>query len=84
MAEAKDGLLEFTVDGVATEQVSIDASAAWLPAWGFAGTLGIRLDGRFAFDPPLGFLPIRRAGLQDGQALPQVVGILLSDSQSEL
>lgn len=79
-----DGLLEFTVDGVATGQVSIDASAAWLPAWGFAGTLGIRLDGRFAFDPPLGFLPIRRAGLQDGQALPQVVGILLSDSQSEL
>ena len=74
----------FMVDGVATQQVHIDTTTGWLPAWSFTGTLGVRLDGRFAFEPPQGFSPIRRAAMSDLNASPQVVGILLSDSQSEL
>ncbi|CAE7397191.1 prsW [Symbiodinium natans] len=84
LLDLDDGTLMFMVDGVATQQVHIDTTTGWLPAWSFTGTLGVRLDGRFAFEPPQGFSPIRRAAMSDLNASPQVVGILLSDSQSEL
>ena len=73
------------VDGAGAEQAAIDTQRGWLPAWSFTGTVGIRLDGRFAYDPPPGFLPIRRAAFRESpQVVANVVGILLSDSQSEL
>mmetsp|Transcript_8484 Transcript_8484/g.15504 ORF Transcript_8484/g.15504 Transcript_8484/m.15504 type:complete len:94 (-) Transcript_8484:13-294(-) len=76
LLDLEDGWIMFTVDGEAMEKMAIEASEGWFPAWGFEGSLGIRLDGRFAYGPPPGFLPIRRTAVK---ASPQVVGILVSD-----